>query len=212
MKSSVAGLIAMLALSGNVHAQNGPTGYVAGVAQSSFSNVTSQSFGIEGGWYYTPRLAIFAEFGGMRDTSPSTIGPAAQVVANYLGAVQSAPVSYSVKQPVAFVAAGARYTLIARAAVHPYALVAVGGARVTRDVKFMVGNTDVTERLDAYGVVLGTDLAGSTTKPLVTFGGGVTWQPKGAWVFDAGYRFSRILTDNAATSVNRLGIGIGYTF
>ncbi len=214
MKSFVAGVFGFLALSGVAYAQPPAeaTGYIAGVAQSAFGNVTSQSFGVEGGWFYSPRLAVFAELGGMRDTAPSTIGPAAQVIANYLGSVQSQPVGYSVKQPVAFAAVGARYTLAENGKFHPYALVAVGAARVTRDVAFTVGGTDVTETLENYGVTLGTDLAGNTTKPMFTFGGGVAWMPRGAWQFDAGYRFSRISTDPTGTSVSRLGIGIGYRF
>jgi len=213
MKSFVAGLFGILALSGVASAQPAEaTGYIAGVAQSAFGNVTSQSFGVEGGWFYTPRLAVFVELGGMRDTAPSTIGPAAQSIASYLGIVQSQPVGYSVKQPAAFGAVGARYTLADRGRFHPYALLAVGAARVTRDVAFTIGSTDVTATLDNYGVTLGTDLAGSTTKPMLTLGGGVAWMPRGEWQFDAGYRLSRISTDPTGTSVSRLGVGIGYRF
>jgi opacity protein-like surface antigen len=214
MKSFVAGVFGILALSGTAYAQPpaDATGYVAGVAQSAFGNVTSQSFGIEGGWFYTPRLAVFVELGGMRDTAPSTIGPAAQVIASYLGTVQNQSVTYSVKQPVAFAAVGARYTVAERGAFHPYGLFAVGAARVTRDVAFTVGGSDVTATLESYGVTLGTDLAGSTTKPMFTFGGGVAWMPRGAWQFDLGYRFSRISTEPTGTSVSRLGVAIGYRF
>ena len=44
MKSFVAAVVGMLALSGSAFAQPAePTGYIAGVAQSAFGNVTSQS-------------------------------------------------------------------------------------------------------------------------------------------------------------------------
>ena len=49
MKLMVAGLVGMLAVSGVAHAQSATesTGFIEGVAQSAFGNVTSQSFGIE---------------------------------------------------------------------------------------------------------------------------------------------------------------------
>lgn len=213
MKSFVASVVGMLALSGVAYAQPAePMGYVAGFAQSAFGNVTSQSFGLEAGWFYQPRLAIFAEVGGMRDTAPSSIGPAAQIIANYLVASQTKSVSYSVKQPVTFGGVGVRYALVEEGKFQPYGLIAVGAARITRDVRFTVGGTDVTDTLATYGVVLGSDLAGSATKMMISGGGGVAWMPKGPWVVDLGYRFSRIATQPTGTNVNRVGLGVGYRF
>lgn len=215
MKLCVAGVLGILGLSSAAWAQPATTaarGYVAGVAQSAVGDVTSQSFGLEGGWYRTPNVAIFVELGAVRDTAPATIGPAAQLIAGHLARNQSAPVSYSVKQPVGFISGGVRYERGGQRKIRPYVLGTVGVARVTRDVTFALGDKDVTGTLATYGVVLGTDLAGSTSDPMVTFGGGAAWKPRGAWVIDAGYRFSRIIIDTASTSLSRIGLGIGYTF
>ena len=177
MKLTLVIVTAAMALAGAASAQ---TGYVEGVAQSAFGNVTSQSFGVEGGFTVAPRLVVFGEFGRVRDTAPSEVGVAAQAIAGYLTAVQSASVSYPVRQPVTFGVAGLAYLIPYDAAIHPYVLAGFGVARYTRDVSFTVGGTDVTSTIGDYGVVLGSDLSGSTTKPMLTAGGGVAWTVQSA--------------------------------
>lgn len=216
MKLMVAGLVGMLALSGVAHAQSAATtetsGYAEVVAQSAFGNVTSQSFGLEAGWALDPRLSVFAEIGNTRDTAPDSIGPNAQKIAQYLTQTQAAAVSFSVKQPVFFFGVGARYSFPRDSAFEPYVIGGVGIGRVKRDVSFEVGGTDVTDSLDDYGVVLGSDLSGTKSKPMITVGGGVTYRWREPWIFDLGYRFGRIFTDDEGTTVNRLGLGLGFTF
>ena len=74
-----------------------------------------------------------------------------------------------------FGVAGLAYLIPNNATIHPYVLVGVGVARYTREVSFTVGGTDVTSTIGQYGVVLGSDLSGFTTKPMLTAGGGVAW-------------------------------------
>jgi opacity protein-like surface antigen len=213
MKLIVAGLVGMLALSGVAYAQSAESrGYVEGVAQAAFGNVTSQSYGAEGGLNLTPRVAIFAEFGMTLDTAPASIGTAAQTIAGYLAQVQSAPVSYTVKQPLGFGIAGVRYTIPSSERVQPYVLGGAGVGRVKRDVTFTVGGTDVTDNLDDYGVVLGSDLSGTETKLMISAGGGVVWKAGKAFFVDLGYRFGSTFTDTSATNVNRVGVGLGLSF
>ena len=211
MKLIVAGLVGMLALSGIAHAQSAgdnSSGYVEFVAQSAFGNVTSQSFGVEGGVALTPSLAIFAEAGMVRDAAPKSIGASAQIIANSLGAGSG----YSVRQPIGFGIVGIRYSFPFREKLHPYVMAGGGLARVKRDVTFSVAGVDVTSKLDTFGVVLGTDLAGSESKLMLSGGGGVVWNATGSLIFDAGYRFGRIMTDPTGTNLNRVGAGIGLRF
>jgi opacity protein-like surface antigen len=214
MKLLVAGLIGMLALSGVADAQPAPetSGYAEAVAQSAFGNVTSQSFGLEAGWALDPRLSVFAEIGSTRDTAPDSIGPAAQKIAQYLAQRQAGAVDFSVKQPVFFFGVGARYAFPRGSAFEPYVIGGAAIARVKRDVAFEIGGTDVTDSLDQYGVVLGSDLSGTRSKPMINVGGGVVYRWREPWIFDLGYRFGRIFTDEEGTTVNRLGLGIGFTF
>jgi opacity protein-like surface antigen len=200
MKSIVAAVVGVLALAGIAHAQGAAapaeTGYIGFVAQSAFGNVTSQSFGVEGGVYVNPRLSIIAEAGLIRDTAPATLGSAAQVIAGYLAQTQSA-VTYSVKQPISFGGVGVRYAIPYSETISPYVLGMGGFGRVKKDVAFTIG---------------GTDLAGTATRPMGTFGGGVAWQPRPAVVLDLGYRYSRIATETTGTNVSRLGLTVGYRF
>ena len=85
-------------------------------------------------------------------------------------------------------------------------------AQVKKDVSFSVNGTDVTATLPQLGVVLGTDLSGTETKPMVTFGGGVVWPAWQNLIVDFQYRFGRVFTEDEGLNVSRAGIGIGVRF
>jgi len=218
MKRIVAGFVGLVVLSGVAWAQGASTasveqGYAVAVAQSAFGNVTSQSFGLEAGLDLGHRLGGYVEFGRTGDTAPKTLGPAAQIIAGYLTRTQSAAVEFSVKQPVSFASGGVRYAALPFfGQLQPYVLGGFGIARVKRDVVFNVGGRDVTDTLNGFGVVLGTDLAGTTSHPMLTVGGGAAWPVTSIWVLDASYRFGRIFTEKAGTNVNRVGLGVGFRF
>jgi opacity protein-like surface antigen len=190
------------------------TGYVEAVAQSAFGNITSQSFGAEGGYFFTPQLGVFVEAGYILDTAPAEIGSAAQTIASGLAQLTPSAVAYTVRQPVSFGAGGIRYAFQGTPKLHPYALAGGGAARVKKDVTFTAGGVDVTSNLTAapYYTTLGSDLSGTVTKPVLVFGGGVNWRTVGSLRIDLGYRFTRIFTDTTGTNVHRAGIGIGMTF
>jgi len=186
--------------------------YVEGVAQSAFGTVTSQSFGVEGGMRVAPKLVVFAEYGHVRDAAPSKVGVAAQAIASYLTSLQSASVTYGVKQPVDFGVAGIKYLIPFDDTIQPYVLGGFGIARYTRDVSFTVGGSDVTSSLSQYAVTLGSDLAGSTYRPMLTAGGGVAWTVKAPFVVDFQFRYGRIFAEGQAFNVSRAGIGFGIRF
>ena len=214
MRWIAAVLAGMVVLSGVAEAQTSPDelGYVQGIVQSAFGNVTSQSFGAEGGLRVGTNLHVFVEVGRARDTAPDTIGAAAQIIASYLTRIQSAAVTFSVRQPLAFGLAGIRYGVPYSESIEPYVVGGLGLARVTRDVGFTVGGTDVTATIGNYGVALGSDLSGDETKLMITAGGGVVWRLKSGVFFDAGYRYGHAFTDGGSTTVNRIGLGVGLSF
>lgn len=190
-------------------AQAAPKGYVEGVAQSAFGNVTSQSFGMEAGVRVAPDLSVFVDIGQVRDTSPAALGQRAQLIAGFLSQTQSGA-AFSVKQPVTFGLAGLRYgKFIGKA--EPYVLGGAGVGRVKRDVTFSVGGSDVTTNLPQLGVTLGTDLSGSETKAMIGAGAGVAigWQ---RLVVDLQYRYGRVMTSDEGLNINRAGIGLGVRF
>ncbi len=186
-------------------------GYVEAVAQSAFGNVTSQSFGIEGGYNLAPRIRVFAEIGLTRDTAPKSLGASAQLIAGYLTQIQASAVSFEVAQPVRFASVGVKYMIPYSDTIEPYVLGGFGLASVKRDVTFKVGGTDVTDNLAQYYVRLGEDLTGSARKGMLTLGGGVMWSVTKNAFIDFQYRFGRVM-DDAAFNLNRAGGGVGFRF
>jgi opacity protein-like surface antigen len=216
MRSCVALAAGMLALAGVASAQTPAStpapdqGYVEGVFQSAFGNVTSQSYGAEFGFTVRPNLQVFGEVGKVGNVATSSIGAAAQSIAGFLSQTQ-ANVAYQVKQPVTFGVAGLKFIVPTDGTLRPYVLAGGGVANVTQDVSFTVGGTDVTNSLPSFGVTLGTDLSGSFTKPMLVLGAGAMW-PWQRLVVDLQYRFGRIFAEDEGINVNRAGIGIGVRF
>jgi opacity protein-like surface antigen len=221
MKLCVAVLVGAMTLTGVAWAQtrassaSAPSesiGYAEGVAQASFGNVTSNSFGAEIGVNIRPDLQVFAEGGHMGDVATPAISAAAMQIAGYLSQSQSSPVGYSVKQPVNFGAAGLKYLPPIHGPFQPYVLGGLGAAKVTQNFNVTIGGTDVTSSLDQYGVTLGTDLSGSFTKLLLVLGGGVNYTVFQHLLIDAQYRYGRIFAEDQAINTHRAGIGVGVRF
>ncbi len=215
MRITLGVVIGALTLGGVARAQPAPApaarGYVEAVGQSAFGNVTSQSFGAEAGVNLRPNVQVFLEGGHVNDTSPATLGEHAQVVAGYLASTESG-VSFRDRQPVDFALAGLRVLAPQSGTLRPYVLGGAGLARVSKNVGFSVGGQDVTAELSHYGVVLGSDLAGSEVKPTIGVGGGVLWQAGSRLVLDFQYRYGRVLTSGQGLNVNRAGLGVGLAF
>jgi opacity protein-like surface antigen len=214
MRSFLMLVIGTLPLGGVAYAQPaGPApskGYTEVVAQSAFGNVTSQSFGGEIGVTVLSRLQVFVDAGRVRDASPSDLGTSAQTIAAFLSQTQG-NAAYRVKEPVTFGLAGVRYG-IPTGKVEPYLLGGGGVARVRKDVTFTLAGNDVTSSLQQYGVVLGGDLSGSETRPMLTVGGGVAWAASQHLIVDFQYRYGRVFASDRGLNVNRAGIGIGVRF
>src|SRR3989442_5454194 len=81
-------------------------GYVEGVAQSAFGNVTTQSYGVELGATVRPDLQVFAEFGKIKDVADTTFTGGASTIASALSRLQPAAVGFSARAPVIFLARG----------------------------------------------------------------------------------------------------------
>ena len=219
MRSFVIVVLGSLALSGAASAQSAqPTqdskGYAEVVAQSSFGNVTSQSFGGEFGVTVVPNIQVFVDAGMVHNIATANISASAQQIAGALSQSQS-NVGYTVKQPVTFGVVGAKYLVPMQGKTQPYVMAGAGVARVKQDVAFTVGGTDVTGSLSQpqYGsIALGSDLSGSLTKPMIEIGGGVAWNVWQQGVLDFQYRYGRIFADDGGINVSRAGIGLGIRF
>jgi opacity protein-like surface antigen len=187
-------------------------GYVEGVAQAAFGNVTSQSYGAEIGVTVWQNVQVFVEGGMIRDVASAEIGTAAQKIAGFLTQSQTGAVSYSVKQPVTFGVAGIRNVVPVDSIVQPYIMAGFGMAKVKQDAKFSVGGTDATANLQSLGVTLGSDLSGTFTKPMLSIGGGVTWPVWQQIVVDFQFRYGQIFAEGQAINTTRAGLGLGVRF
>jgi len=187
-------------------------GYAEVVAQSAFGNVTSQSYGGEIGVTIMPGLQVFIEGGQTRDVSTAALGAAAQQIAGYISQVQTG-VTFKTKEPATFGVAGLRYLLpVQTTSVEPYVMIGGGVARVKQEATFAVNGTDVTSSVAQYGVVLGSDLSGSFTKPVLAVGAGVAWPVWSRMVVDFQFRYGRIFAQDGAINVARAGLGLGVRF
>ena len=210
-------LVSTIALGGVARAQTAAAtagnGYVEAVGQSSFGNVTSQNFGAEVGFRIASHLQVFAEIGKTRDVATTALGSNAQRMAGALLTVDP-NTSYSVKEPVTFGAFGLRFLLPVSGRAQPYVLGGGGIAKVAPDVKFFVGGSDVTANLQQapYYLVLGSDLSGSSTRPMFVVGGGVAVPVWKQLVLDFQLRLGRIFAEDEAITVGRAGLGIGVRF
>ncbi len=223
MKLFVGPLMVTLAFAGVAGAQTpapprpqpADAGYVEAVGQAAFSDVTSQSYGIEAGFSVRPHLQVYADIGLTRDVAPASFAAAAQTIAGGLSQVQS-NVGYTAKEPVTFGVVGIRYGFqVAGSKAQPYVKTGFGLAHLERDAAFTVAGADVTANLsqDQYGnIVLGSDLSGSSNKALFEIGGGIAVPVFTRLVIDLQVRYDRIFADPAGINLTRAGVGIGVRF
>jgi opacity protein-like surface antigen len=217
MRLGVIVTLGTLALGGVAHAQSASApaatrGYVEAVAQSAFGNVTSQSYGGEIGITVRPNLQVFVEGGQTRDVATAELSAAALIMAGALSQAATGS-AFTVREPVSFGAAGVKWLVPMQGSkVQPYVMAGAGIASVKQDVKFTVNGTDVTSNIQQYGIVLGSDLSGSFSKPMLVLGAGVTYPMWQRLVLDLQFRFGRIFAEDAGINVSRLGLGIGFRF
>lgn len=215
MRTLLAVVAVALICCGVASAQSNPApttkGYVEGVGQSAFGNVTSQSFGAEVGVTVMAPLQVFVDAGKVMDAATGDLGSNAQAIAGYLSQTQIG-VAYKVREPVTFGVAGVKYLLTPTYGIEPYVLAGAGLAKVAKNVSFTVGGADATNNLAPYGIVLGSDLSGSQTKAMVSLGGGAVWPVWERLVVDFQYRYGRVFVPDQGININRVGVGFGIRF
>ena len=202
--------ILVAAASAGAQTPTGDRGYVEGIAESAFGNVTSQSFGAEIGVTVRPDLQVFGSFGHVRDVATTEISSAAATIAGALAQLQPGAVSYSVKEPVTFVVGGVRYRIATASKLKPYLSGGIGVATVKKNVTFLLGGTDATSTLPQL-VTLGSDIGGDESKLMFTLGAGVVYPVWQQVIVDLQYQYGRVSTDTAIT-INRAGVGLGLRF
>lgn len=209
---------AVLAVASSTRAQavNEPeTITVLGTVGGTFGSSSGASFGAEVNYQLGTEWQAFAELGHMRNVAPSLVEERGNLIAGVIGGQVDAA------SRATFLDAGIKYLFVPFGGGYtPYAGLGFGVARVKNDVAFTVGGTELTEDrlLQQYGVLLGNDLAGTTTKPLVLFALGIAKNLGARYTFDVSYRYGFIFSksgsieDDKGIHANRLQVGFGLRF
>jgi opacity protein-like surface antigen len=137
---------------------------------------------------------------------------AATVIATQFLALGGNTVTFETKQPVSYFDVGLRYKFPTSGRIQPYAALGVGGAKVSRQVAFVVNGADVTAQLVGLGVQLGGDLSGSEGAGLFTLGAGAQVGLRHRLFVDLSYRYARVFLSDGGLNTNRFQIGIGARF
>jgi hypothetical protein len=189
-----------------------PTWYAEFTIGPTFGHTAGLQLGGEAGLTYKG-IQFFVEGGYMTNTTSRDLQQAADAITSALAMMGTA--SSQVKQPLNYYAGGVRYEIQTDGLFHPYGSFAVGGATVTKDVKFFLNGNDVTPQLLDYGIQLGLDLAGKQTKPMIEFGLGthmdLPWLGD-HWFGDLSYRYAHVFLEPEGLHLNRLQFGIGMSF
>lgn len=210
--------LALTALTGSAWAQSssGPDRMAAQfTVGGTFGNVSSSSFGGEFDYKLGTEWQAFLEVGQMRNVASGLTEDRAGLIAGLIGASADAVARAT------YVDAGIKYLFPPFGGGYiPYVGLGFGVAPVETDVTFSVGGAALSEEdlLNRYGVQLGNDLAGSTTKPLVMLGFGVSRAIAQRYLLDVSYRYGRIfgksgdIEDDEAINSNRVQVGFGVRF
>lgn len=176
-------------------------------------HTTSSAAGFELGWWPTDDLKVFVESSWMMNVASASLDARAKIIADSIAGMAD------MAEPAVMVDAGLRYSFGEFGWVQPFVLAGFGLARVNVTPGFLVGGTDVTDRLlGTYGVRLGRDLDGHVTKGAVVVGAGVNVPLTSRYFVEGSARYGRILSIDSAvpgdvgTNTTRIQVSFGARF
>jgi len=181
---------------------------------ATFGHSSSGSAGGEVGLRLNDRWEVFMEIGRMRNVTTSATENRARVIGNAIGATAN-PI-----QKATYVDFGPRYRLKYFPDWHPFLTAGLGFAPVHTETTFSRSGTTLSESdlANVFGVQLGLDLSGHTTRALLMLGAGVTRPFKNRYFVDGSYRYGRIFSRSGeiegdkGINTQRLQIGAGLRF
>jgi len=214
-------MFAVAALSASPLFAQTERGYVAGDGGFAVTHdVTSGDALVEGGVRIAPHLLVFGDLGQFHNVQPSDIQPSLDTTTSLLSSSEGLTTVGTGRVPALYAQGGLRYEMPLTGRVMPYALGAIGFARLSPTAQFTftsgtlpdgttpAAGSDVTSQILDAGLFT---VPPPTTALMYTIGGGVQIPVAPHWAADVAYRFSRI---NADTPLNAQGVtfGLGYSF
>lgn len=174
--------------------------FLGGTGGASAVQNVGGLYGLELGTRVTPKLDLFGDGYGVTDTATRRRIETAQSVANIIGLTQGTTATATLKAPAAVFVGGLRYTIHQGGSLRIFVQGEGGIARVTFQPAFILGGVDITSTVSQFGVTLGADLAGTTTKP--AFGGGIGVAVRhGVWDIGAQFGVISIKTPSQSSNV-----------
>lgn len=177
---------------------------------ATLGHKSSGSVGAEGGYVLNRDWDAFVEVGRMFNVATSDLDARAQLIANAVGATQSA------SSKATYVDFGARYKPTTGWPVDPYVAAGIGFAHVRNETVLSVNGNAVPP--ESLGVQFGNDLNGSANKALLVIGFGVTKAFAQRYLYDLSYRYGRIfpkggdIENDTGINTQRLQAAVGVRF
>jgi hypothetical protein len=169
------------------------------------------AYGAEVGTAVTPKVDVFAELLGMADVATRRRIGTAMDVASVLQLSQGVTASATLKAPATLFLGGLRFVIHQSGGLRIFVQGGAGVARVTFQPTFTLAGADITNQLAQFGVTLGADLAGTTTKP--AFGGGLGLEMRhGVWYIGAQAGLVSIKTPSQPSNVVQATVSFGRWF
>jgi hypothetical protein len=169
------------------------------------------AYGAEVGTGVTPKVQVFAEVMGMADVATRRRIGTAMSVASVLQSTQGTTASATLKAPATLFLGGLRFVVHQSGDLQLFVQGGAGVARVTFQPTFTLAGADITNQLSQFGVTLGADLAGTTTKP--AFGGGFGLEMRhGVWYIGAQVGLVSIKTPSQPSNVVQATVSFGRWF
>lgn len=168
-------------------------GFLVGFTGGSATEVTAPFFGGGVGFNVTPNIQITGDFGRMQDVeAPFTLEDLAIVDQSFrdeMGLISTS----TIKMPTNYVTGGVRFRFGTSWPVQPYVLAHAGIAHMSPSPNFSVEGTDLTSLVMQAPYV--QEAFREETRPMATFGAGVTARVVRYLQLDFGYKYSGIFID-----------------
>jgi opacity protein-like surface antigen len=186
-----------------------PRMFAGGLAGVTFGTETSSAIAGQFGVRIARDLFVIGEFGRMQNVLPDEVADQLPLAEEFLEGLLGLPVNIEIKAPALYGFGGVRWAQSGRR-VAPFAEAGLGFAHLTGDLK--VNGVDIENLLEEFGADFGDVSDLSTNEFLLAFGGGVNIALTQMMSVDAGYRFTRIFTEESAPNTSMVYGAVKFQF
>jgi outer membrane protein with beta-barrel domain len=187
----------------------GPRMFAGGLAGVTFGTETSSAIAGQFGVRIARDLFVIGEFGRMQNVLPDEVADQLPLAEEFLEGILGLPVNIEIKAPALYGFGGVRWAQSGRR-IAPFAEAGLGFAHLTGDLK--VNGVDIENILEEFGADFGDVSDLSTNEFLLAFGGGVNIGLTPTMSVDAGYRFTRIFTEESAPNTSMVYGAVKFLF